>query len=212
MAFCNSCGATLDPGTRFCNKCGAAVLSSSPAPAATTFASQPPAPVAATPASGGSALKIILIVVGVVVLMGILGMATIGFIGWRIARNSHVRQDGNQVRVETPFGTVESTKDPEEVMRNLGVDVYPGATLLRNGANSATFGKIHTATANLESSDSLDSVASFYKSKFPNATVTTSDQNRCTIVSNDNKSMITINLEAEGGGTRIHITNVTHKS
>jgi hypothetical protein len=58
----------------------------------------------------------------------------------------------------------------------------------------------------------VDKVASFYKSKFPNAMVTTSDAGRCTIISNDHKSMVTINIEAEGDKTKIQITNVTRKS
>ena len=55
-------------------------------------------------------------------------------------------------------------------------------------------------------------VASFYKAKFPNAMVTTSDSGRCTIISNDRKSMITVNIEAEGGKTKIMITNVSRNS
>ena len=42
-----------------------------------------------------------------------------------------------------------------------------------------------------------------------NAMVTSSDAGRCTIISNDKTSMITINIEAEGNKTKIQITNVT---
>jgi hypothetical protein len=42
--------------------------------------------------------------------------------------------------------------------------------------------------------------------------VTSSDAGRCTIIANDRKSMITINIEAEGGKTKIQITNVFRKS
>ena len=42
--------------------------------------------------------------------------------------------------------------------------------------------------------------------------VTTSDSGRCTIISNDRKSMITVNIEAEGGKTKIMITNVSRNS
>ena len=65
--------------------------------------------------------------VGVIVLVGILGVASLGFFAWRVAHRTHVRQEGDNVKVETPFGTVETTKDPEEAARNLGVDLYPGA-------------------------------------------------------------------------------------
>src|SRR5271155_3748857 len=206
MAFCNSCGANIASGTRFCNKCGAAVLVSSPAPAAA--AGPPPAP-APAPTSGGGALKAILIVVGVIVLVGILGVASVGFFAWRIAHHTHVRHDGDNVKVETPFGTVETTKDPQEAARTLGVDPYPGAEVLKEGSASMTFGNVHTAALNFETSDSVDKVCSFYKPKFPNAMVVTSDANQCTIVSNDKKNMITINAKVDGSKTKIVISNVS---
>ena len=210
MAFCNSCGATLDPATKFCNKCGAPNLAQVPAPSA--------APVAVssggTSGSGQSsgALKVILIVAAVIVAVGVLGMATLGIITWRIAKSSHVRQEGDHVKVETPFGTVESTKDAEAAVRDLGVELYPGAQVMKSGAASANFGRVHTASANFETSDSLDKVASFYKAKFPNAMVTTADENHCTIVSNQSKNLITINIQATGDRTQIQIANITHKS
>src|ERR1700686_2063573 len=206
MAFCNSCGATLNPGTKFCNKCGAAVAAGA---ATAGIPSTAPAP---APTGGSSALKVILIVVAVIVLVGILGIATIGIVGYRIAKSSHVSQNGDHVKVDTPFGSVETSKDPDQAAKDLGVDLYPGAEVQRNGASSMTFGNMHTVTASFESSDSVDKVCAFYKSRFPNSTVTTSDQNRCTIVSNDRKNMIPINIEANGGNTKLQITNVSKKS
>jgi uncharacterized OB-fold protein len=218
MAFCNACGTSIVPGTRFCSKCGAPILASTIPPAG-AVAATPAASVTPTslpPAGtnqGSGALKAILIVVGVVVLLGVLGIVSIGIFAWRVAHHAHVRRDGNEVKVETPFGSVETSKDPDEVARNLGVELYPGAEVLKNGANSATFGGIHTVSLNSESADSVDKVASFYKPKFPNAMVTASNAGRCTIISNDHRNMVTINIEAESGGkTKIRITSVTNKS
>jgi zinc-ribbon domain len=208
MAFCNSCGATLNPGSKFCNKCGAAVAAGPSAPA---VASTAPAP-AAVPTGGGSALKVVLIVVAVIVGICILGVATVGIIGYRIAKSSHVSQNGDHVKVETPFGSVETSKDPDQAAKDLGVELYPGAEVQRNGASSAAFGGIRTVTAVFETSDAPDKVCTFYKSKFPGAMVTTSEQNHCTIVSNDRKNMITINIEASGDNTKLQITNVSKKS
>ena len=206
MAFCNSCGATLNEGTKFCNKCGAAVTGA-PAVAA-------PAAVPAPPASSGSssALKIILIIVGVIVLIGILGIASISFFAYRIAKHSKVSQHGDNVKVETPFGTVESSKDPEQAAKDLGVDIYPGAEVQKNGAASATFGNIKTVTAFFESEDSVDKVCSFYREKLPGANVTTSDQGHCTLVANTPPNMITVNVESRGGGSKFGITSVSKKS
>ena len=218
MAFCNSCGAALNPGTRFCNKCGAAVVASVPAPAArpaapASFAAPAvAAPPQSTPSQGGGALKVILIVVGVIVLIGVLGVASVGFFAWRIARHTRVQQEGDNVKVETPFGTVQTTSDPQEAARNLGVEIYPGAKVLKDGTTSASIGGIHNVTVSMESDDPIDKVTNFYKSKFPNAMVTASDSNQSTIVSNDRKSLITININADGNRTKILITNISGKS
>jgi hypothetical protein len=205
MAFCNSCGASLADGMKFCNKCGAAVTGAPgmAAPAAVA----PPAPV--VPAkSGGGALKIILIILGVLVLIAILGMVTCGVAIRHFANKARVHQDGDDVKVETPFGSVESSKDPNKAAADLGIDIYPGAEVQKNGASSATFGSIHTTTAMFTSSDSMDKVCSFYKEKYPNAMASTADENHCTLVSND-KNMVTINVESTGSGCKFQVTNVT---
>src|SRR5271165_7619288 len=197
MAFCNSCGATLNDGTKFCNKCGAAVPAGPAVPGVTATA--PPAPLAPPPSKGGSsALKIILIIVAVIIGLGILGIATVGFIGYRIAKSAHVTQHGDQVKVETPFGSVETSKDPEQVAKDLGVDVHPGAQVQKNGTATVTFGNMHTVTASFESTDSGDKVCDFYKSRFPAASVTSSDPNRCSIIAGDQKNMTTINVQGDG--------------
>lgn len=213
MAFCNSCGAALTTGTRFCNKCGAAQTTSTPVPAAT------PAPSVAapgpTPTGGGSALKIILIVVAVVVGIGILAVASLSFFVYRVAKTArdkvHVTQEGDQVKVDSPLGSF-SANNSEQATKDLGVDVYPGSQAQKNGNVSMKFGNVQTVTASFASSDSLDKVCTFYKAKFPNAMTTSSDQNRCTIVSNDQQGMVTINIESNGDATKFQISNVRKKS
>jgi hypothetical protein len=171
----------------------------------------PPA-VAPAPSSGGGVLKAILIVVGVLFLVVILGISSVAFFAWRVAHRAHIRHDGDNVSVETPFGSVGTTKDPQEVARNLGVDPYPGAQVMKQGAVSMSFGSVHTTALTFETSDSVDQVCSFYKPKFPNAMVVSSDNNQCNIVSNDQKNMITINAKVEGGKTKIVVSNVSRKS
>jgi len=207
MAFCNSCGAPLTEGTKFCSKCGAAV---SGAPAS---AVPPPIAPGPPPSSGSSsALKMILIVVGVIVLIGVLGIVSLSFFAYRIARHSKVSQNGESVKVETPFGTVESSRDPEQAAKNLGIERYPGSEVEKGGASSATFGNMRTVTASFQSGDSPDKVCDFYKNRFPGANVTTSDQNRCEIVSSIPPNVVTIHVESRGGGSRFQITTVNKRS
>ena len=226
MAFCNSCGAALTAGTRFCNKCGSPILASAPmgtspsppTPAPTGFTpvtTPSPAPgtiPAPAPTGGSSALKVVLIVVGVIFLIGILGVASFGFFVHKMIKSARVHQDGNNVKVETPFGNVETSKDSGEAVKDLGVDVYPGAQATKDGASTVTFGGIHTVAATFESSDAVDKICTFYKTKFPNAMVTTSGDNRCTIISSDKNNMVTINIESDGSQSKLQITNVNKGS
>lgn len=168
------------------------------------------APVASTPKTS-SGLKTFLIVVGVVIALGILGTVAATLVGLHIARRTHVTQKGDRVRVETPFGTVTSTEDPEQAARNLGVDIYPGARALKSDAASVAVGGMKTVSAEFQTSDLPEKVFEFYKHKFPDANVTESDQQHYTIVSTNRGSIVTINIEASGGETHFHIANVVGK-
>jgi zinc-ribbon domain len=213
MAFCNSCGTNLAPGAKFCPKCGAAVpAATATAPASvSTPASTSPVAAAPPPAQGSGALKIILIVVAVIVGIMIIGGAATGFFIWRIAHHSHIRNENGNVRVETPFGTVESTDDPAAAARSMGVDLYPGATAVKGGSANLDIGGMHTASLTLESKDPASTVADFYKSRYPNANVTSADNERYTIVSTDKNNLVTINIQARDGATQIHIARITGK-
>ncbi len=205
MAFCNSCGATLNPDAKFCNKCGAAIAGSP--------ASAQPAPLAPPPSKGGSnTVKIILIIAAVIVILGILGIVSLTLVARHFLAQSHVTQEGNHVKVETPFGTAETSKDPEQTVKDLGIDIYPGARVETNGAVTSTFGGMHTVAASFETSDSVDKVCAFYKSRFPNAMVTSSGVSRCSLISSDQKNTITINIQSSGDTTKFQITNVSKAS
>lgn len=152
-----------------------------------------------------------MIAAGAIVLLFIVGIGVTGFLGWRYAHSTHVQENNGNVKVETPFGTVESTTDPEAVVRNLGVDVYPGATARKSSAADANFGGIHSVAAEFETDDAPERVADFYKSKFPKANIVSSEGDHYSIVATDKKNVVTISIEAEDGKTRIHIANVSGK-
>lgn len=202
MAFCNSCGTAMEAGAKFCPKCGAAA-----APSAASAVSTAPA----APPAGSSALKIILIVLAVVVGLGLLSMGTCAFLVHRAINGMHVREQNGNVHVETPFGTVDSTQDPNEAARNVGVDLYPGATVAKGGSANVTFGGMHTAAVELDTSDPASAVNDFYKSKFPGAMMS-AQGDRYTIVAGDKNNMTTISIEPRDGKTRIHIARVTGKA
>jgi len=204
MAFCNSCGATLDTGAKFCNKCG----TTQPGAAA---ASVTPVLTPASPQKSSSALKIILIVVAAIIVLGILGIGAVSFIGYRIAKRSRIHNENGNVRVETPFGTMNTSTDPDEAARNLGIDLYPGAEVVKGTTSNMTMGAMHTATADFETGDPVSAVGEFYKSRLPNANVVSTSGDRYAIISTDKKNMLTINIEPKDGKTRIHIARVSGK-
>ena len=209
MAFCNSCGATLDSGAKFCTKCGTTQPGSA-ASATPVFT-----PAGATPAGTpqkSNALKIILIIVALVVGLGILAIGAISFIGYRIAKHSRVHNEDGNVRVETPFGSVNTSTDPDDAARNLGVDLYPGAEVIKGTTSNMTMGTMHTATADFETSDPVSTVGEFYKSKLPNASVVSTTGDHYAIISTDKKNMLSINIEPKDGKTRIHIARVSGKT
>jgi hypothetical protein len=166
------------------------------------------APGVAPAAKSSSGAKTILIVVLVIVGFIVLGIAGLGIVGWQIARHSRVQKNGEQVKVETPFGTVESTNNADEALNKLGIEVYPGARPQR-GAAVSSFAGMHTVTAAYESDDSADKVADFYKTRFPNARVSVAGSDHYSIVSTDKNNVTTINVEARGDKTMFVITNVT---
>ena len=212
MGFCNSCGATLAEGTKFCSKCGAAITGAPAATAREAIFSQPIAP-GPPPSSGSSSgLKVVLIIVGVIVLIGVLALATVGIIGYRIAKSAKVSQKGDNVKIETPFGNMETSSDPQKTAEELGVEIYPGAQVQKAGTASVSFGSIHTVTANFESSDSVDKVCDFYRSKFPSAAVQSSDQTHCSIVASGSGNSTTITADSRADGSSFQIVAVINKS
>ena len=146
-----------------------------------------------------------------IVVFGILAVGAVSFIGYRIARHSRIHNENGNVRVETPFGTVNTTTDPDEAARNLGIDVYPGAEVVKGTTSDMTMGNMHTASADFETSDPVSTVGEFYKSKVPNANVVSSTGDHYAIISTDKKNMLTINIEPKNGRTRIHIAKVSGK-
>ena len=208
MAFCTACGKPIDPSARFCAACG------SPAGAATATAggaAAQPAPLAAAPApSGGGGLKIVLMVLGVVVALGIVAVIAIAVIGMRIARNSHVETRGENATVSTPFGEFKSTSDPAEVARELGVAVYPGAQGVR-GAGSVSMPGLNVAGAEFVTDDSVEQVGDYYRKQFPKTQVDVAESAHQSLIVRGSKGMITINIERRGERTHIHIANLGAK-
>ena len=169
----------------FCNSCGAQLADG------TRFCSK------CREGSTGT-LKIILVIVGVIVLL-------VGFVGYRMAKSAKVSQNGDNMKVETPFGSMETSNDAQSVADELGIEIYPGAQVQKAGTASVTLGSLHSVTAIFETNDSVDKVCDFYRSKFPGANGASSDQNQCTIISGGSGKQTSISVQPSGDGSRFTI-------
>jgi hypothetical protein len=214
MAFCNACGANIEEGADFCGKCGAAQRGGTRfhhGPTAAAGAPTPAGPTIQESAPRSNVLKPLLIALGVILIIGGIAIAALTVIGLRIARQTRVRNRDGNVRIESPFGTVETTNNPADLSRQLGVDIYPNARVLKGNAANINVAGVHTVAAEFESNDPAEKVADFYKNKFPNGTINESSGDHYSIVSTDKNNLITISIQPRGGSTWIKIANVSGK-
>ncbi len=164
-AFCTKCGTALPPNTQFCTACGASVGAAAiPPPTAPIAYGQPVTAAAPPPGSGSSAVKIILIVVGVVVGLGMLSAIVFMFGVWRVSRAMHVNRAGDSVTLSTPTGTITAGNTAVVSEADLGVPVYPGA-VRREGGMQVNSGTGSMITAVFSTSDPVGKVVDFYKGK-----------------------------------------------
>jgi flagellar basal body-associated protein FliL len=169
-----------------------------------------PPSAAPVPAQSSGALKIILIILAIVIgLIIVAGGSCIYFVH-RAVNKMHVNEKNGEVSIDTPFGSLNSTADPNQAARDTGVAAYPGATVQKNGAANMNIGKMHTATVTYESDDPPATVADFYKSKFPNATMTSGENGRYSLLSGAKDDLTTITIEPRDGKTQIAVARITN--
>jgi|SRR6185312_6934461 len=209
MAFCNSCGTALAAGAQFCPKCGAATgAPATPVAVSSTVAA--PLPAAPAPAQGGGALKIILIILAIVIGLIVLAAGSCAYFVHRAITRTHLNQKNGEVSIDTPFGSLNSTSDPNQAAKDTGVEAYPGATVQKNGAANMNIGKMHTATVTYETDDPPATVADFYRSKLPNANLTSGENGHYSLISGGKDDLTTITIEPENGKTQIAVARVTN--
>ncbi len=205
---CTKCGATLAPESTFCPACGTPVAAAVAVPPVSYTApvSAPPP----QPAKGGGALKIILIVVGVFVAIGVLAACVIGYGVYRVSKAAHFDKNTGTMTLETSNGTISAGSNTSIGAAELGIDIYPGAahapgSLNFKGPDGAS------ATANFTTSDSVSQVVDFYKAKL-GENATTMETGGGTILASDNSNpnnSVMVTVASEGGKTKFSILHTT---
>lgn len=175
------------------------------------------APAGATSQSGGgSALKIVLIVLAILVGIGMLGAGAVGFMVWRVAHAIHVANRDGTLAFHTPDGNVSAGAATNFTADELGTDIYPGAKSARGGMRmSLPSGSVVSAA--FVTADSKDQVLAFYKDKLgSDASVFDSANSAMISVKKGPQEniMVTISSRASEneGKTKISIVHTKNKS
>jgi len=171
-----------------------------------------PQPVGAPPPkSGSSAVKIILIIVGIFVGLGIIVCSIVAYGVYRVAHSIHKDANGN-ITVTTPKGTITANSSNTLTAADLGIAIYPGATEGKAGLRMNIAGK-SMVTANFLTPDSPDKVMAFYEAQAgPNAqTNTTSAGGTISIQNGANNITVTVTQSAvtDNGKTQFTIVNIS---
>jgi hypothetical protein len=123
-----------------------------------------PTPVPAPAPKSGGALKIILIVLGVIAAVVILLFGLLAYGCYHIAHSIAHSENGKST-ITIPGGGSISANDTAYTPAELGADIYPGAKALQGGSRiSMPNGSIVTGVFGTQ--DSVQQVESFYKDKF----------------------------------------------
>lgn len=193
----------MNDGSAFCTKCGAKM-----APAASVGGGTAAAP--APEKKSGSALKIILIVLGVILVIG-MGAVVAGGLFVRHLVKSSVSTDasGNVTSVNIGGNKIQALKDSALVAREMGVEVFPGATPEDNAASSITLNGVSTTHAQFTTTASMDEVFDFYKTKYPDAQMIDQPESKILMRGSEDKELLTINVTTQDEKTLLHITRIT---
>ena len=176
-----------------------------PIPPNPAYPNVPPPPTT----SGNTVLKIVLIVVGVFVLLGVMVAGVIGIGVYKIAKNAHKDSSGN-VSISTPGGSITAGQSANVSAADLGVDLYPGATTGEGSMNMKTpNGSMVTAV--YLSPDPSDKIVGFYKEKLGDqASIVQTSNGTVLSAGEKDKDSIVITITPEGSSSKIAIVHVTN--
>jgi hypothetical protein len=164
--------------------------------------------------SGNTVLKIVLIVVGVFVLLGVVVAGVIGIGVYKVAKSVHKDSSGN-VSISTPGGSITTGQSANVTAADLGVDIYPGATTGEGSMNMKTpNGSMVTAV--YLSPDASDKIVAFYREKLGDqASIVQTSNGTVLSAGQKDRDNVVITITTEGNSSKIaivHVTNTNTKS
>jgi hypothetical protein len=176
-----------------------------PIPPNPPYPNVPPPPTT----SGNTVLKIVLIVVGAFVLLGVIVAGVIGVEVYKLAKSVDKVRNRN-VSITTPGGTITAGRSTNLTPADLGVDLYPGATTGEGSMNMKTPNS-SMVTAVYLSSDPPDKIVAFYKEKLGDQGSIVQTSNGTVLSAGDkDRNNVVITITPEGNSSKIAIVHVTN--
>jgi len=174
-----------------------------------------PPPASTPPKSGGSsAIKIILIIVGVFVFLGVMVVAVIGYGVYRVRKAIHVDSSTGAATLSVPGMSMNADPGMKFTSSELGTDIYPGAEPKKSGNMRMSIAGSSVVTAAFLTSDSTDKVVAFYKDKL-GSDATSMDFGGTAILTakRTDREQVTVTIvqhaNQEDGKTQIQIQHTT---
>jgi hypothetical protein len=158
--------------------------------------------------SGNTVLKIVLIIVGIFVLLGVIVAGVIGLGVYKVSKSIHKNSDGG-VSFSTPGGTITTGKNANISAADLGTALYPGAVSSEGSMNMKTpSGSVVTAI--YTSSDPTDKIVAFYKDKFGDQASLVQTSNGTVLSNGENeKDKVMVTITPENNTSKIVIVHIT---
>jgi len=171
-----------------------------------------PTPVPAPAPKSGGALKIVLIVLGVIAAIIILIAGLLAYGCYRIAHSIAHSEHGKSTISIPGAGTMSTSSSSSFTAADLGTDIYPGATPGQGGLRMETPEAL-SVNANYETTDPVAKVEAFYKEKFgSDATDLNMGSTVLLTKKMGDKEVITVTINGQGDGkTKIMIGHTKKK-
>lgn len=181
------------------------------APASSSAPSATPGTTAAAPApQGSSALKIILIVLGVLAMICIIVVGGMVYVGKKVVdrTRAEMAEDRANGTVTTPFGKIQTSKDPIRIAEMMGAEVFPGAKPMPDSSSMVVINGTQMMNANFSTASTEDEVLAFYKEKYPAASIIDTPENKMVMIGDKEKGGIVMTINVENGETIIHMSKI----
>jgi hypothetical protein len=156
-----------------------------------------------------------------------MGLTTMLMAGCHV--DEHKNGDGDNVKIETPFGGLQVRTNDAAVLQDIGLPAYPGAQVVKKDKDDGSadvnmsFGSFHLGVkaASYRTSDSPDKVEAFYRNELkrygdvikcqnekPVGTPTRTfdehpDRNALELRTGSEQRQRIVEIEPDGGGTKI---------